>query len=346
MIAAVLRTLRILALAASLAATGCGGGDGGGGGGGDAQRETSPREAAGPRFTNPVFARNFPDPFVLRVGKTYYAYGTNGERGNVQTLRSGDLVHWRAGRDALPKLGRWAYVGKTWAPEVLAVGGKAFVLYYTANAAEYGRQCIGRAVSRTPVGPFVDRWSEPLVCQHAEGGSIDASPFRDRDGTLYLLWKNDGNCCGMDTWIYAQRLSRDGTALAGGRPTRLVKQDKPWEASVVEAPTLWTQDGRYYLFFSANAFDNDLYAVGYATCKRPLGPCKDAPESPILESACKASGPGHQAIVRDDDGETWIAYHAWPQSGEEERELWIDPLEWEGGKPDVVGPTCRAQPVP
>ncbi len=308
---------------------------GGGGGGGEAT------------FRNPVHGENFPDPFVLRVGDTYYAYATNDEDGNVQTLRSSDLVTWEQGEDALPQLGTWAYTGKTWAPEVLDAGNERFVLYYTANAAEYGAQCIGAAVARSPEGPFVDRSKEPLVCQKREGGSIDASPFRDDDGKLYLLWKNDGNCCGLDTYIYAQRRSDDGTRLVG-RAVRLVKQDAAWEANLVEAPTLWKQDERYYLFFSANVFDSDFYAVGYATCDAPLGPCKDAPENPILKSACAASGPGHQAIVRDDDGETWFLYHAWPAgaAGGDKRVLWIDRLEWEDGKPDVEGPTCGGQEAP
>ena len=309
----------------------CGGGDGGG--------------AAERTFRNPVHAENFPDPFLLRAGDTWYAYATNDEDGNVQTLTSHDLVTWRQGPDALPQLGAWAYPGKTWAPEVLEADGR-YVLFYTANAADAGLQCIGRAVADSPRGPFRDEATAPLVCQRAEGGSIDPSPFRDEDGSLWLLWKNDGNCCGKDTWIYAQRLADDGLSLEGA-PVRLVRQDAPWEANLVEAPTLWREDGRLYLFFSANAFDSDLYAVGYATCETPSGPCRDAPENPILRSACDASGPGHQTIARDGDGATWLVYHAWPRrSGEDERELWLDRLAWEDGRPVVKGPTCRPQPAP
>ena len=295
-------------------------------------------------FRNPVYDADFPDPFVLRVDDTFYAYGTNSAGLNVQTLTSTDLVRWHRGADALPKLGRWAYSGKTWAPEVLARTDGTFVLYYTANAAEFGAQCIGRAEADTPTGPFVDSSSAPLVCQKAEGGSIDPSPFRDDDGRLYLLWKNDGNCCNEDTWIYSQRLSRDGLTLTGRR-ARLVRQDADWEASVVEAPTLWREEDGYFLFFSGNAFDSDLYAVGYATCQGPLGPCSDAADNPVLKSACGASGPGHQALLRH-EGNTWIAYHAYPADGGDERVLWLDRVSWADGRPDVAGPTCEPQPSP
>ncbi len=249
----------------------------------------------------------------------------------------------------MPALAPWALEGRTWAPEVLRGAGRRYLLYYTAQSGELFTQCIGLAGSRSPTGPFVDRARTPFLCQPEEGGSIDATAFRDDDGTLYLLWKNDGNCCGFDTYLYSQRLSKDGLRLVG-RATRLVKQDASWEGNLVEAPTLWKHGGRYYLFFSANAFDSEDYAVGYATCRGPLGPCKDAGANPILSTKCNAAGPGHQTVVRDDDGETWLVYHAWmPDSigsvfpG---RLLWIDKLTWKAGKPVVAGPTCRPQPVP
>ena len=285
---------------------------------------------------------------MLRTGRTYYAYGTNGDIGNVPTLRSSDLVRWRVAGDAFPELGPWATPGKTWAPEVLRRPDGRYVLYYTAQSLELNAQCIGRAVATSPGGPFVDRSRRPLVCQTREGGSIDASPFAD-GSRLYLLWKNDGNAIGEDTFIYAQRLSPDGLRLVG-KARRLVRQDAAWEGNLVEAPTLWREGGRLYLFFSANDFGSESYAVGYARCDTPVGRCDDAPDNPILTTACRAAGPGHQSIVRDDDGDVWLVYHAWPPDAIGSvlpgRVLWIDRLVFRQGKPDVRGPTCRPQPVP
>jgi beta-xylosidase len=113
---------------------------------------------------------------------------------------------------------------------------------------------------------------------------------------------------------------------------------------------MWKRAGRYYLFFSANAFNTYNYAVGYATCSGPQGPCKDAPENPILTSKCKAAGPGGETIVTDGRGQTWMVYHAWIGSAVDDptvgRQLWLDRLDWKNGKPVVHGPTCTAQPVP
>ena len=56
-------------------------------------------------FTNPVYDKNFPDPGVLRVGDTWFAYGTNDAVDNVPLLTSPDLVHWTPRNDVLPTVG-------------------------------------------------------------------------------------------------------------------------------------------------------------------------------------------------------------------------------------------------
>jgi beta-xylosidase len=126
--------------------------------------------------------------------------------------------------------------------------------------------------------------------------------------------------------------------------------DAAWEGDLIEAPEMWKQGGKYYLFFSANSYNTYDYAVGYATCKGPLGPCKDAPNNPILRSKCNAAGPGGETIVTDAKGQTWMVYHAWKATAVDDpntgRQLWVDRLDWVNGKPVVRGPTCGAQAAP
>ena len=194
--------------------------------------------------------------------------------------------------------------------------------------------------------PVRRRLDKPLVCQPKQGGSINPSAFCDDDGeAIYLVWKNDGNAIGATTFIWAQRLSSDGSLRLVGKRTPIEKNDAYWEARVVEGPMLWKRDGRYFLFYSGNVYSGAAYAVGYAMCASPLGPCKDAPENPILKGKCKAFGPGHNALIRDGAGQTWIVYHAW-DAAYSKRVLWIDRLDWKGGKPVVEGPTCTKQPAP
>ncbi len=156
----------------------------------------------------------------------------------------------------------------------------------------------------------------------------------------------------MATYIYVQELAADGLSLVD-QPTRLVRNDVPWEGNVIEAPTMYKENGKYYLFFSANNYAGFEYAVGYATCASVTGPCQDAPENPILKSEMDKKpfvvGPGHQAII-EVDGQDWIVYHAWQilPSGirSDTRQVWMDRLDWKDGKPVVEGPTTVPQPEP
>ncbi|MEV4347989.1 glycoside hydrolase family 43 protein [Actinoplanes sp. NPDC049596] len=300
-------------------------------------------------FTNPVFGENFPDPGALLVDGTWHAYGTNGPSGNVPILTSTDLVHWTPAGDALPQVGKWAERGNTWAPEVIEGPGGTYLLYYTARSTATGRQCVGVAVAGAPGGPFTDDAAEPLVCQAEEGGSIDASPYLDESGGRWLYWKNDGNAIGQPTYLYGARLSEDGRKIVG-ESKRLLRNDAEWEAHVIEAPQMVRHDGKLYLFYSANAFDADAYALGYATCEGPLGPCVKAAENPILRSSAAAAGPGHGFLVTLPGGATWMLYHAWPDgavgSVAPGRQLWLDRVDWVDGRPVVKGPTAEAQPVP
>lgn len=317
--------------------------------------------AAGEPSFVPVFTQNFPDAFVLPNGAEFIAYSTN-DGPNVPVAMSRDLVHWSFARDpatgkqrdAMPKLGSWAKEGFTWAPEVLRLGDK-YLLYYTASDRAKNAQCIGVAAASDPLGPFVDNNPDPIVCQTKLGGSIDADAFKDADGKLYLYFKNDGNRVHERTSLWGQPLAPDGLSVAG-EPIELLKDNQGWEERVVEAPTMVRSPNGYELFFSGGFFgwnpeEGGLspYAMGYASCSGPLGPCSAASENPILhsfndrEAGC-LSGPGHQSIFKV-GAHTLISFHAWEASSgcrkqDDRRYLYVAPLFWKDGKPQI-GPSLR-----
>jgi beta-xylosidase len=304
---------------------------------------------SGPAYDNPVYPRDFPDPHVLLVDDTYYAYSTNVSPSHVPVLSSTDLVSWTRVGDAMAVQPEWARkgIGLTWAPGVIELD-EGFALYFTARDLESDKQCIGVAISDSPEGRFESQTDDPFICQAELGGSIDAYPFRDTDGQLYLLWKNDGNCCGYDIWLWAQRLSDDGLTLEGD-PVQLVERDQPWERPLIENPAMVEQDGEYYLFYSGNWWEGTDYAVGYAVCESALGPCEKPLDEPIFDATADATGPGGQSLFRDSEGNLWMAYHAW--TGVDvgypggERSLRVDPVEFVAGAPVIEGPTVDPQPL-
>jgi beta-xylosidase len=261
---------------------------------------------------------DFADPFVLRASGGYYAFATGARGSHLQVARSRDLATWTPAGDPLPTLPAWAAPGPdfTWAPAVLT-RESSYVLYYTTRDLASGFQCISRATARRPEGPYVDGSARPLVCQTSGDaalcGSIDASPFLDRDGTPYLLWKSDENsaACRRAPRIWSQRLSSDGLTLVGPA-SALIARDREWEGDIVEAPSMIRRGDAYYLFYSANWYGSSAYAIGYAICSTPTSGCrKMTANAPLVASADPILGPGGQELFTGADGELWMAYHAW-----------------------------------
>lgn len=260
----------------------------------------------------PAYPFDFPDPDVIDVGGTYYAYGTNSAGGNIQIIESNDLSHWKTVGDALPKPASWTSTGYIWAPGVLRHRGQ-FLLYYAtvSGSGLSSKQCISVARARHPGGPFVDSSSGPLVCQASRGGSIDPAPYTDGSGKLYLAWKSNGEG-GQPSTIWGEALSRSGITMARhSSPTAMLVPSQPWEASVVEGPFMWSSKGSYYLFYSGNNWNSASYAIGVAVCRGPLGPCTKPLAGPFYASKPNLAGPGGASVFRDPRGNAWIAFHAW-----------------------------------
>lgn len=291
----------------------------------------------------PVYPFDFPDPDVIDVGGTYFAYATNSGGGNIQVIESSNLSNWKTVGDALPKLAGWATPGFTWAPGVIQLGS-TFLLYYAAvySSGFYSQMCLSVAVASQPQGPFVDSSNVPLACDPSAGGTIDPDPYTDGSGNPYLAWKSEGGG-GQPTTIWSEALSASGTSMApGSSPVALLQPTQGWEAGDVEGPSMLLWHGTYYLFYSGNDFDSPSYAIGVSTCQGPLGPCAKPLSGPIYTSQSNLSGPGGPAAFIDSGGNAWLAFHAWLPGAvglPNARLLFVRRLSFAGGLPAVVAPS-------
>ncbi len=177
-----------------------------------------------------------------------------------------------------------------------------------------------------------------LVEQAQKGGAIDPMCFTDNDGSRDLVWKNDGNSRGRDTWLWVQRLSADGLSLVG-TPARFFKQYQPWEGRLIEAPALCRHAGKCSLFYSASAYETRRCAVGCAVADYLTGPYVKPTGETWLSSTPNACGPGGEDIVRAGDGTDWMAYHLWAHGPHTCRRMSIDALSWEANGPRLPGPS-------
>ncbi len=316
----------------------------------------APTDAAGvklpgpvPTFTNPVVPFDCPDPGVLRDGgarPTYYMVCTGG---TMAIRSSDDLVSWTAtGKSILPSgKASWSANGaRNWAPEIHKVGA-SYVAYYTA-ADGADRLAIGAASAPSPLGPWVDRGG-PLVTDAM--GAIDATFFQDDDGKRYLYWKVDGNATGRPTPILVRELAATGLDFAPGSTatTVLTNDASTFEGGVVEAPWVVKRSGLYYMFYSANVYD-DRYRTGVARASSPRGPFTKR-GAPLLGNNARWVGPGHGSVVTT-HGVDLFFHHAWPAlpNGKHDtskgRHGLIAPITWRAGWPELGTGTSVTGPIP
>lgn len=312
-----------------------------------ARSEAIPAALPSGWYQNPVVAQDFPDPFVFHDNGVYMALATNALGPNVQLVTSTNLQTWVAHRDALPKLPDWAMPGRTWAPSMVKTN-RGYVLYYTAHHRTGGISCIGRGFSPTALGPFVDPNPVPLVCQSGyRHGSIDPSPYVDKYGRPWLLWKSEGTPGIEPTRIWSRPLRLDGLEFEG--PSfELLHTDQAWEGPIIENPSMVWADGKLLLFYSGGRWQDSSYAVNWAHCHGPAGPCTKN-LGPWVSTTGPVAGPGGQEFFRGADGKLWMSYHAWDASrvgydAGGRRSMRIDRVVMQGGAPVLYGPTHTPAP--
>ncbi|KAJ5134198.1 Glycoside hydrolase family 43 [Penicillium atrosanguineum] len=268
----------------------------------------------------PLWAlHDFPDPGLLEYNGTWYAFGTNPHRNDPMSIHipvatSANFVNWTLhdGWDAMPTIGDWERKVNHWAPDVIQRDDGKFVMYYAGETKDFGtHHCIGAAVSEgeDPLGPYVPL-NKSIACPHKYGGAIDPSPFRDSDGTLYVVYKGDGNSVGSGGYcgntrlprhsvpIMLQELKSDGITPVG-KPTIILDIDKT-DGPLVEAPDIIrTDNGTYYLFFSSHCFTSLGYNVKYAHATSLKGPYTRAPRPLLQTGDFQLEAPGGATISTD-----------------------------------------------
>jgi arabinan endo-1,5-alpha-L-arabinosidase len=310
-------------------------------------------------YQNPVFEPVLADPSVIKGKDGYfYAYGTQDDWGDgegarlVPIIRSKNLVNWEIVGEAFTEMPAWKDQGGIWAPDISFYNGK-YYLYYSMSIWGDPNPGIGVATSDSPAGPFTDHGKLFTSEEIQVGNSIDPMLYVD-EGTPYLFW-------GSFRGIYGIELSTDGFTTVG---------EKFQIAGIsYEAPYIIKRDGYYYFFGSLGSCcegENSSYRVAVARSKSLKGPYLDKDDSDIMYSegtfvvvghfmaeglSKQFVGPGHNSIVRDDNGVDWIVYHgidlSYPKlgNGTTRRPLLIDPLVWEDGWPKVKDLVPSTEPM-
>lgn len=141
----------------------------------------------------------------------------------------------------------------------------------------------------------------------------------------------------MKTPMYAQQLSTDGSSLIGDK-VKVIENDQPWEAHLVEGIWVTKQSGKFYLFYAGNDFSTEQYGIGVAIGNSPLGPFIKM-NKPLLQSTAQWTAPGHPSVANGPGGQPLLFLHAYysGKAGYKQfRVLLTAPLQFDGDTVSVL----------
>lgn len=210
-------------------------------------------------------------------------------------------------------------------------------------------------------------------------GCIDPHPYVDVNGDKYLYWVDidhdePNRICAvkMENWLkpdwstatvltYAKYYTvEDWKAEQNGQFVETVNYEERFNI-INEGPVMTAHNGKYYLTFSVNSYNDFTYQVGQAISDSPLGPFRKLTEaegglllSTISVGSQEISGTGHHSLVTVGN-QMFIIYHRHDDFtlGGAARNPAIDEVKWlsitdkDGNPMDVMyinGPTCTVQP--
>jgi len=233
------------------------------------------------------------DPSVIKVGDTFYVFGSH-----LAAAKSKDLMNWdliaSGVTDSNPIIPNvttelketleWAQTDTLWAADVIQLADGKFYMYYNACKGDSPRSAMGIAVADNVEGPYKDTGiilKSGMWDQISEDGTIydatkhpnavDPDVFFDKDGKLWMVY---GSYSGgifimeMDPTTGKPLPNQGyGKKVMGGNHSRI---EGPY---MLYSP----ETDYYYMYLSFGGLDAvGGYNVRVARSKTPDGPFLDA----------------------------------------------------------------------
>ncbi len=293
-----------------------------------------------------------PSRMVLCNGK-YYICSTGGGM-KVST----DRLHWENSTNPFEKgLPDWVKsliptARGIWAPDIIFWNG-SYHLYYSVSNKDSSQTCIGLTTSPTldPTAPgfgWTDRGMIVSSVLADKRGSIDAAPFLDADGKLWLCYGSGYRYGAEDPEIFVIKLDQK-TGLSDTADTKFY----PVAKGHIEASYIHYRNGFYYLFWNSGGCCNgasSTYKIHIARSKSATGPYVDKNgkenASNALMQTDKAAGifgPGHAGILSE-KGTDYFTFHYYPATGRSV--IGLRTLAWDAdGWPHIADDVDSAKPA-
>ena len=289
------------------------------------------------------------DPVIVKEGGIYYCFSTHG-----YFYTSSDLRSWRYGGKVFEKLPDWVFEfvpesdGKDfWAPEIVYRNGE-WRLYYAGSGFGKNTSVIGLACNKTldPASKDYDWRDCGKVVSSGEGNNfnaIDPAVCADENGTDWLLLGSFWGGLAMFA-LDENGFVRSQAAGRAVEPIFIASRQKEGEnrpdPNPVEGGFIFPHNKKYHLFASHDFCCRGVassYHIVHGVAEKITGPYLDEDGidmrwgggTTLRDSFSfeRWAGPGHNTVFKDDDGKTYLVYHAYDRKDDGRSKLMIEEIE-------------------
>jgi arabinan endo-1,5-alpha-L-arabinosidase len=262
------------------------------------------------------------DPTVVKRPDGTYLLAATGA--NLSLKTSTDRVAWRNAGSVWPSGASWTttYTNgdrNLWAPDISYHNGQ-YYLYYSAST--FGSQRSAIFLATSPTGASGSWTHQGLIIESSTAvnyNAIDPNLIIDEAGNWWLSFGS--------FWSGLKLIRLDNATGRRSTSDTAVRAlaTRPNAGGAVEAPYIFRHGGYYYLWMS---FDrccqgaSSTYRIMVGRSTSVTGPYVDrngvaltaGGGTQVLAGHGSIHGPGHQAVLADNDGELLI-YHYYADSG-------------------------------
>ncbi|HEX7671810.1 MAG TPA: arabinan endo-1,5-alpha-L-arabinosidase, partial [Polyangiaceae bacterium] len=280
------------------------------------------------------------DPTVIHQGSEYYLFATGGRLG---IRASADLMQWSNAGTMFATMPAWIatelgqQITDLWAPDVSFFGG-LYHVYYAGSLFGSNHSVIGLATNATldPTSASYKWVDQGLVIESNKAGgpkddwnAIDPSLAMDGSGQPWLVFGS------FWSGIKLRRLD-PGAGKPSTTDTQLYALASAGEG--IEAPSIVSHGGYYYLFVSYDACCkgvNSTYRTMVGRASTITGPYTDRGGKAMLQGNAEQMlatsgryiGPGGGTAFQDGD-RYYYAYHYYDGQGNGASYLMMRPILW------------------
>ncbi|WP_158559319.1 RICIN domain-containing protein [Deminuibacter soli] len=316
---------------------------------------TTPRSLSA-IFTNALGSidnGNYADPWVIKVGSTYYYCGSDGGRLWITQSATLENILKPAKTYIFTPPAGTGYSSDLWAPELHFLGGHWYVYFAADNGNNDNHRMHVLEGGTDPNNPLNGSYTyKARLAAATDRWAIDGSPFT-YNGQTYFVWSGWEGTTNVSQYLYIAAMSNPYT-ISGDR-VEISRPDYAWEKvgspTVNEGPEVLVSGTTISVIYSASGSWTNDYCLGRLTCTNGNVMSKASwtkGATPAFSQFGNVYGPGHASFVQSPDNiQWWIVYHAANSNGSGwDRRIMIQQFAWDGNTPYFGYPIEKGIPIP